>query len=96
MAKWTIVGGPRNYEPSGGADAAVGWAWDLERDGEQVTVSVEVSRTAGNVSSVAEEATRAIRTRGKSAIDLWLDEETLPERIVVHTEGVSRPPSGDQ
>jgi hypothetical protein len=96
MAKWTIVGGPRNYEPSGGADAVVGWAWDLEQDDERVTVRVELSRTAANVSSLAEEATRAIRTKGKSAIDLWLDEEMLPDRIVVHTEGVSRPPGGDQ
>jgi hypothetical protein len=93
VAKWAIVGGPRSYEPSGGADAAVGWAWDLERDSEQVTVRVELSRTAATVSSVTEEATRAIRTQGKSAIDLWLNEETLPERIVIHTEGVSRPPS---
>jgi hypothetical protein len=91
MAKWRIVGGPRNYEPSGGADAAVGWAWDLERDGKRVIVRVELSRTAANVSSVAEEATRAIRTQGKAAVDAWLDEETLPERIVIHTEGFSRP-----
>jgi hypothetical protein len=99
VAKWTIVDGPREYQPSGGEDAARGWAWELERGGERSTVRVELSGTAGVVIStghtIAEEADHAVRTRGKSAVELWLDEDQLPERIVIHTEGVSRPSGQD-
>lgn len=95
MVQWTIVGGPREYEPSGGTDAERGWAWDLERYGVQSTVRVELARTAAVVLAaggpIANEAERAVQTRGQSAVELWLDEETLPERIVIHTEGVTHP-----
>lgn len=94
MATWTILAGPREYEPSGGEDAGHGWAYELGRGAERVMVRVELSATAAVVHSsgrsMAEEAEQAIRTQGRSAVELWEDEEELPPRIVIHTEGLSR------
>lgn len=82
MAQWTIVGGPREYEPSGGTDAERGWAWDLERYGVQSTVRVELARTAAVVLAaggpIANEAERAVQTRGKSAVELWWTRRRFP------------------
>jgi hypothetical protein len=52
MPKWNIIARPREYQPSGGTDAALAWAFDLERDGRQHTTRVEVSGTAAAVSHI--------------------------------------------
>jgi hypothetical protein len=53
MANWEIVWSAREYEPSDGRDADVGWAWDVQRDGERRTIGVEVSRTLAAVAPLS-------------------------------------------
>jgi hypothetical protein len=53
-------------------------------------IRVEVARTAAVVdrASLDESARRAIQTRGRSAVDEYLDADDPPERLVVSTAGV--------
>jgi|SRR3990172_5716802 len=93
MAKWRLVAsGPRLYDPDS-TDCAVGWAWDVASDGEERTVKVELSNSAAKVVAgkgalSSPEADEARRTRGRSAVSAYLDEDDPPARLVVSTHGV--------
>jgi hypothetical protein len=89
MASWQIVFSAREYEPSG-ADADVGWAWDVERDGEHRTIGVEVSRAlaAADKRQLSQEIRAALRSRGRSAVVPLLYRDTVPRRIVLEPDGI--------
>jgi len=89
MTTWRITKGPRTYEPGEGRDCDVGWAYDLERDGETRTMRVERSRTAAAAGSRDETARRAVSSRGRSAIEPYLDGDDPPTLLIVSTHGVS-------
>ncbi len=90
--RWTIVSGPREYEPI--ADADVGWAYELRReDIERRRVSVEVAGTLAAASKygVPEEVKRALRTKGRSAVESMLDRDEPPRRLLLSTTGIHTP-----
>jgi hypothetical protein len=87
--RWTIVRGPREYEPT--ADAKVGWAYDIQRgDIERRRVSVEVAGTVAVVSreGVPDDVKRALRTKGRSAVESVLDRDEPPHRLLLTTTGI--------
>lgn len=87
--RWTIVRGPREYEPI--ADAAVGWAYDLQREEiERRRVSIEVAGTlaAASKDGVPNEVRRALRTKGRSAVESVLDRDEPPLRLLLTTAGI--------
>jgi hypothetical protein len=90
MAGWEIVFGACEIEPDGRVDAAVCWAYELERGGERRLLTVEVTRAAAiaDKSAAAEEVRRALTTRGSSAVMAVIDRDQPPRRLVVDTRGI--------
>ena len=90
MAGWEMMFGAREYEPDGGRDATVGWAFELERDGVRRTINVEVARAlaVSDKSAAPGEVRRALTTRGSSAVMAVLDRDTPPRRLVVDRQGI--------
>jgi hypothetical protein len=92
MPNWRIIAGPREYEPTG-SDCPVGWAWDIGAGVERRTVKVEISAIAMVMVASGErlpsaDADMARRTRGRSAVEPYLDEDEPPLRLVISTGGV--------
>jgi hypothetical protein len=90
MAEWEIVFSAREYEPDGGRDATVGWAFDIERDGVRRTISVEVARTlaVSDKRAAPDDVRRALTSRGSSAVMAVLDRDVPPRRLLVDTRGI--------
>jgi hypothetical protein len=90
VARWQRVGGPTQFggTPDGGG-IEVGWSWSIKREGDEPRlVQVEVSGSPFRVTDLPAEARNAIRSRGATAVDAFLDREEPPTRIVVSTLGV--------
>jgi hypothetical protein len=67
----------------------VGWWWDIRRDGpEHRRVRVEVSPGPYRATDLPAEARNAIRSRGATAVDAFLETDDPPLRIVVSTQGL--------
>jgi hypothetical protein len=83
MARWKIVGSPREYESTVEAsDIAAGWAWDIEDAVHHFrSVRVEIAGSAGARFGY-QDAERALRD--------VLDEPDPPERLLLTTGGVER------
>jgi hypothetical protein len=88
MIAWRITNGPRQYGPDNGSDSAIGWKWEIERNGERRTIKVEKSEDAAAYPSIAEEARLAIQTRGRSAIETILDADDPPPLLIISDHGV--------
>jgi hypothetical protein len=88
VTSWRIVQGPRTYNPDEGRDCDVGWAYEIEREGELRAISVERASTAGTSGVEDDDAHRAISTRGRSAVQSHLDDDDPPRRLIVSTHGV--------
>jgi hypothetical protein len=84
---WTIIAGPSGQHPETG-DRVLGWAYEIESQGVRRTIRVELSETAADDPSLAEQSSTAIRTRGRSAIEPFLIRDDPPERIVITVRGV--------
>ena len=70
-------------------DTGVGWSWEIRRDGpEQRRVEVEVVPGSYRVTDLPAEARNAIRSRGATAVDAFLETDDPPFRIVVSTQGL--------
>jgi hypothetical protein len=90
VARWHRVGGPTQFgaKPNDG-NPGVGWSWTIARQGdEQRLVRVEVSGSPFLVTDLPAEARNAIRSRGATAVDLYLNLDEPPVRIVVSRLGV--------
>ena len=73
----------------GEGNSGVGWSWEIQRDGpEQRQVQVEVSRGPYRLTDLPAESRNAIRSRGATAVDAFLETEDPPIRIVVSTDGL--------
>ena len=84
MAHWYRVGPPVTA-------SGVGWAWEIKRDAtEPRSVRVEADPDLFAVSDLSNAARTAIRSRGASAVDGFLNEEEPPGRIRISLEGVQR------
>lgn len=90
MAGWEIVFGAREVEPDGRSDAAVCWAYELERDGERRTLSVEVTRAAaiGDKGMAPDDVRRALTTRGSSAVMAVIDRDQPPRKLLIDLRGI--------
>jgi hypothetical protein len=89
---WTIRDGPRPG-PWEGKDA-VGWRWEIERNGETRRMLVEVSGTAmGSANErLPGETVAAKETEGRSAVESILDREDPPGRISLGTRDRTEQP----
>jgi hypothetical protein len=80
--------------------SGVGWSWEIRRDGpEQRRVEVEVSPGPYRVTDLPAEARNAIRSRGATAVDAFLEIDDPPVRIVVSAYGLQphyADPASDQ
>jgi len=86
---WRIVEGPREYSQTPeGADIDIGWTWQIEREGEQRTIHVEVAGGRLGVGELPPESQDAIRTRGESAVAPLLTEVDPPTRVLVTSGGI--------
>jgi len=89
--RWTRTGTASAFgtTPPEEGSTGVGWSWVIRRDGpEQRRVQVEVSRGPYRVTDLPAESRNAIRSRGATAVDAFLEDEDPPVRIVVSTEGL--------
>jgi hypothetical protein len=69
--------------------SGVGWSWEIKREGpEHRHIRVEVVPGFRRVTDLPAEARNAIRSRGATAVDAFLDAENPPERVVVSTQGL--------
>jgi len=72
-----------------GPGVEVGWTWVIKRENsEPRSVHVEVLQGNYNVAVMPAEARNAIRSRGATAVDAYLDQDDPPARIVVSASGV--------
>jgi len=89
MAKWKIISGSREFHSiRGRGNVAIGWARDLQRRGEQVTVNVVVPLGVPDMPDLPAESRSAIRSHGKTAIIAVMNDEELPLFIDVTPEGL--------
>ena len=89
MAKWKIISGSREfYSIRGRGNVAIGWARDLQRRGDQVTVNVVVPLGVPELPDLPAESRSAIRSHGKTAIIAVMNDEELPLFIDVTPEGL--------
>lgn len=90
MTKWQRIGGPTPFGATTDQDESqVGWSWSIKREGDEPRlVRVEVSGSPIRVTDLPAESRNAIRSRGATAVDAFLDREEPPTRIVVSTLGV--------
>jgi hypothetical protein len=89
-ARWIRTGAAIAYRTgANGIGGSVGWSWEIRRDrSESRRVEVEVSPGPYRVTDLPAEARNAIRSRGATAVDAFLDDEDPPARILVSTRGV--------
>jgi hypothetical protein len=88
--RWSRTGSASAFgtDPGDGS-SGVGWSWEIRRDGsEHRRVRVEVSTGPCRVTDLPAEARNAIRSRGASAVDAFLETDDPPVRIVVSTQGL--------
>ena len=89
MAKWKIISGSREfYSIRGRGNVAIGWARDLQRRGDQVTVNVVVPLGVPEMPDLPAESRSAIRSHGKTAIIAVMNDDELPLFIDVTPEGL--------
>jgi hypothetical protein len=88
--RWSRTGtaSPFGHQAQG-SGTAVGWSWEIRRDGpEHRCVRVEVSPGPYRVTDLPAEARNAIRSRGATAVDAFLETDNPPVRIVVSIQGL--------
>ena len=78
MPRWKIVSGARPFYSFPGRSVGIGWARDLQRGDTQVTVNVCVLADAYEADGLPQESRDAIKSHGRSVINVLLSEETLP------------------
>ncbi len=90
VRRWSRHGKPTSFgtQPKDGS-RGVGWTWEIGREGpEQRSVEVEVSPGPYRVTDLPAESRNAIRSRGATAVDAFLETDDPPVRIVVSTDGL--------
>lgn len=90
MPRWKIVSGARPFYSFPGRSVGIGWARDLQRGDTQVTVNVCVLADAYEADGLPQESRDAIKSHGRSVINVLLSEETLPTIVEVSTSGLER------
>lgn len=88
-AKWTIVSGFRQFHELAGRDISIGWARDIEKEGQARTVTVCVAESMVDLNGLPDECRTALQTKGRSATEAVLDEDVPPRYIAVTSAGLS-------
>jgi hypothetical protein len=88
VAAWEIVTGSRELEGPEGGDTQLGWAFELERDGERRPITVDRGLALADKRNTPDDVRRALTTRGSSAVVAVLDRERPPRRLVLHMRGI--------
>ena len=84
MARWYRVGPPITFSSTG-----VGWTWEIRREATTPrSIRVEVDPDLFVLSDLSAAVRNAIRSRGASAVDMFLDDEEPPARVRVSLDGV--------
>jgi hypothetical protein len=86
---WTIYSGPRRFDALGDFDMDLGWAYTLDHDGKHRTVRVIVTDGRTRSRDVPTEVRRAIRTKGRSAVDAVLHRDLPPRYLIVGSAGIA-------
>ena len=91
VRRWYRVGPPIRLEATPDVpELAVGWLWDIGRQGDarrQVRVEVELP-SGSRVPDLPAASQNAIRSRGATAVDLFLGVDEPPKRLVVSRLGI--------
>jgi hypothetical protein len=91
MPKWNRIGVASAFGATpDAARGTVGWTWEIRRSGfesRHVRVEVEVAG-ALRVTDLPEEARHAIRSRGATAVDAFLERDEPPALVIVSMTGV--------
>jgi hypothetical protein len=87
---WRVIAGPVEA-PWEGIDAR-GWAYELERESEWRPIIIEVAGPAYEAvlagrEGIAELTRRAVETQGLSEVEKVLDQDRLPARIALDSNG---------
>jgi hypothetical protein len=88
LPRWRPVGARRGAAAPG-ADAPRAFWITAQRDGEEAKVEVRISGSlAASQARLPREASEAIRTQGRSAVEKYSRQFRLPKTIVISTHGV--------
>ena len=92
-----LVETPTPYNPTvrdgGTADVPWGRSWVLDRDGARAVVEVEASvaaLAAYAAGSLPQTGRAAIQSEGRTAVERYLEERTLPARLLITAAGVRK------
>jgi hypothetical protein len=88
VPRWKIISGSRAFYEFPGRSVEIGWARDVQRGDVQRTINVCVTKEADQADELPDEARRAIRTHGRTAVNAVLTDEDVPYIIDVTTEGL--------
>jgi hypothetical protein len=88
VPRWKIISGSRAFYELPGRIVEIGWARDVQKGDVQKTINVCVTKEADQADELPEEARRAIRTHGRTAVNAVLTDEDVPYIIEVTTGGL--------
>jgi hypothetical protein len=96
--RWSRTGTPSAFGIAK-RGSQVGWSWEIRADGtDHRRIHVQVIPGPYRVTDLPAESRNAIRSRGATAVDAFLETDDPPVRIVVSTQGLqayySEPRSG--
>jgi hypothetical protein len=88
--RWTRIGPPLPFGPTtDGTETGIGWSWKIRRGiGEERSIRVEVTGRPFRVTDLPAKVQNAIRSRGATAVDAYLQDVEPPHSIEVSTEGL--------
>jgi hypothetical protein len=69
-------------------DASV-WLWEIEREGDRLHVEVTLTLPSMAADSPLPEVREARETKGRSAVERFLDADDPPRHILVSGNGIS-------
>jgi hypothetical protein len=86
VSQWRIIDGPEDVS-NFDKDASV-WLWTIERDGVPSYVEVTVTLPSVVSAGVPGEVRDARESKGRTAVEAYLDEDAPPRNILVSTQGI--------
>jgi hypothetical protein len=85
---WRIV----NHEPVDASDSekdATIWVWEIEREGMIRYVNVTITLPSLVNAGIPGEVRSARESKGRTAVEAYLDEDEPPHDVLVSTQGIS-------
>jgi hypothetical protein len=85
---WTIVTTDPEDVSTSNKDTSV-WLWEIERSGDQRYVEVTLTLPSMAADNPLAEVREARATKGRIAVERFLDDDDPPRHILVSTNGIS-------